>query len=95
MGWLKDLLLGNVGQQLDVGARDARIDELRTRQRCTDQIQDEQIAKLDREMQDLRKRFVTLLRILQQAEVLSASDISTLVSDLRPKRERKGDQESG
>jgi hypothetical protein len=95
MGWLKYLLLGNIGQQGDIDALEARIDELRARLRCAEQTQEEQIAKLAKEVHDLRLRFVTLLRILQQAELLSQGDIATLVGDLRPKTAREGEEEGG
>jgi hypothetical protein len=49
---------------------------------------------LDQELQDLRLGFVTLLRILQQAGVLSPTDISTLVGDHQPKRDREGEIET-
>jgi hypothetical protein len=95
MGGLKYLLLGNIGQQWDISALEARIDELLARQRCAEETQEERIANLAMEVHDLQQCFVTLLRILQQAKLLSLSDIATLAGDLRPKRDREGEEEGG
>jgi hypothetical protein len=86
MGWLNYLVLGDLGQQLDIGALDARLNELRASQRGTDRGQDERIARLEEDVQDLRLRFVTLLRVLRRAGVLSAADIAELVGDIRAER---------
>ena len=82
MGWGRLLLLGDLGQQLDIQDQKREIDDARVRlegQRFVDRSQNEQIAQLAAENQSLRLYVFGLVRLLEAKKIFSADDISKLV----------------
>ena len=82
MGWGRMLLLGNVGQQLDIGDLESHIagmqeEFLRNQQVDLDQAKG--IAELRRENQELKLYLATLLRLLVSKGVLKPEEVETTV----------------
>lgn len=84
MGWGRFLLLGNLGQQLDLQDREAEVNALRRAvvgQRRTDLGQDEKIDALDRENCELKAYVYGLARVLSRKGILTEEDLKRLVDD--------------
>lgn len=78
MGWGSFLLVGDMGQQVDLGAHAEELGRLRrslSRRQSKDVDQDEKIAALARENLDLRLRMAALVRVLESQGVVSPDDV--------------------
>jgi Mg2+ and Co2+ transporter CorA len=67
MGWARMLLLGNVGQQLDIDDIESDVSQLRARiqtQHTVDREQNDTIASLRRDVTDLQLMVGELARLL-------------------------------
>ena len=89
MSWVRMLLLGNIGQQLDIEDVENDVVRLRARlssQRTTDRTQDEALLTLRREITDLKLVVGELTRLLVAGGTLPAEAIERLVRgiDARP-----------
>ena len=87
MGWGRMFLLGNVGQQLDIGdlervVRDMQ-DEVASTQR-SDVDQDKSIALLRRENRELKLCLATVVRLLVSKGVLKPEEVETIVNAIEP-----------
>ncbi len=81
MGWVRMLLLGDFGQQVDIHDVEADVARLRARlhsQRTTDRSQDEALLVLRREVTELKLVVAELTRLLVASGTLSAEAISRL-----------------
>ncbi len=79
MGWARTLLLGDIGNRLDIEDAEEEIRTLRRRVRDkahTDRSQDEQIKALTTEVEHLSLGVATLSRLLIARGVLSGEDIA-------------------
>ena len=82
MSWGRMLLLGNVGQQLDIEDIENDMLRLRTRitsQQSTDRTQDEALITLRREITDLKLVVGELARLLVATGALPAEAVERLV----------------
>ena len=82
MGWGRMLLLGNVGQQLDIGDLNENIAQMQaecSRNRQIDQTQAKSIEELQRENQNLKVYLATLMKLLVSKGVLKPEEIETVV----------------
>lgn len=82
MGWGRMLLLGNVGQQLDIGDLNTSISEMQNAFRENQQVdlkQARSIADLHRENQELKLYLATLIRLLVAKGVLRPEEVETIV----------------
>ncbi len=89
MGWRRMFLLGNVGQQLDIGdlervVRDMQ-DEVASTQR-SDVDQDKSIEVLRRENRELKLCLATVVRLLVSKGVLKPEEVATIVNAIEPQR---------
>ncbi len=89
MSWARMLLLGNIGQQLDIDSIEHDVARLRERlssQQTTDRSQDEALLTLRREITDLKLIVGELTRLLVSSGTLPAEAIERLVRgiDARP-----------
>jgi hypothetical protein len=76
------LLLGNVGQQLDIGDLENAIEEMRADVAQKDQVDREQghdIEQLKKENHELKLYLATLLRLLVAKGVLKQEEVDTTV----------------
>src|SRR5438093_7527153 len=81
MGWGRMLLLGDVGQQLDIQEATGDIESLKAALRsksALDRSQDEKLAQLQRRVLDLELCVAPLLRLLAQKQTLSEEELSRL-----------------
>jgi hypothetical protein len=82
MSWGRMLLLGNVGQQLDIEDIEDDMVRLRARitsQQTTDRSQDEALITLRREVTDLKLVVGELARLLVATGALPAEAVERLV----------------
>jgi hypothetical protein len=81
MGWGRLLLLGDIGQQLDIQEAAGDIASLKAAlqsKAALDRSQDERLAHLQKRVLDLELCVASLLRLLAQKQTLSAEELSRL-----------------
>lgn len=82
MGWGRMLLLGNVGQQLDIGELEGAVAEMQSaflENQRTDLDQARSIAALRRENEELKLYLATLIRLLVARGALRADEVEATV----------------
>ena len=82
MGWGRMLLIGNVGQQLDIGDLEGSINEMQNAVLENQQIdltQARNIADLQRENRELKVYLTTLIRLLVAKGVIKPEEVETTV----------------
>jgi hypothetical protein len=83
MGWGRMMLLGNVGQQLDIGDLENAVEQMRgdfAQKYQIDREQGQDIEQLKRENHDLKLYMATLIRLLVAKGVLQQSEVETIVA---------------
>jgi len=83
MGWGRMMLLGNVGQQLDIGDLEGTVEQMRGDLVQKDQVDREQeldIERLKRENHDLKLYLATLIRLLVSKGALKQEEVDMIVS---------------
>jgi len=89
MGWGRMLLLGNVGQQLDIGDLNNAIAGMQSAVAQNENVDTEQgraIERLQKENQELKLYLATLMRLLAARGVLKAEEIETAVRAIEVER---------
>ena len=79
MGWGRTLLLGDVGNRLDIGDCEQDISSLRSKLRQkshVDRNQDEELQNLRQEVDELKLCLSSLTRILTAKELVTEADLS-------------------
>ena len=82
MGWGRMMLLGDVGQQLDISDMERAIGQMRAdyeRKRETDRRQERDIDKLERENHELKLYVATLVRLLVAKGVVQQQEVDAAV----------------
>ena len=82
MGWGRMLLLGNVGQQLDIGELQGEIEQMRRandQAERLDQVQGRDIERLWRENQELKVYLAALVRLLVAKGILLPEESEKMV----------------
>ena len=82
MGWGRMLLLGNVGQQLDIGDLNESVEEMRNAFEQNDSVDREQgrsIEQLQSENRELKLYLATLMRLLVAKGVLRPEEVESTV----------------
>jgi hypothetical protein len=82
MGWGRMLLLGNVGQQLDIGDLNNAVGEMQaaiSEKQTVDREQGQDIEHLKQENHELKLYMATLMRLLASKGVLKPEEIETAV----------------
>jgi hypothetical protein len=82
MGWGRMLLLGNVGQQLDIGDLDQTVAAMRAafeRNQGEDREQARSIEELQQENHELKLYLATLVRLLVAKGVLKQEEVDSAV----------------
>ncbi len=85
MGWGRFLLLGDIGQQLDLGDREREMTELRERlrdQQGRDEGQDTMIQVLRIENEELKLYVGAIVRLLRSKQVISDEEVKTIVDEV-------------
>lgn len=89
MGWGRMLLLGNVGQQLDIGDLNNEIAGMRNavaNNEGVDREQGQSIEQLQCENRELKLYLATLMRLLVSKGVLQAEEVNVVVRAIEPER---------
>ena len=82
MGWGRTLLLGDIGNRLDIQDVEADMDHLRELvegKAGADEDQDRRIADLEAENRELKLYLAALIRALVAKVVLSPGEVTTFV----------------
>lgn len=82
MGWGRMFLLGNVGQQLDIGDLGNEVAGMRSAFATNDAVDREQgrgIERLQQENRELKLYLATLMKLLVAKGVLNASEVDATV----------------
>ena len=82
MGWARTLLLGDIGNRLDIADTEQDIGEIRhelAAKRNLDESQDDAIRRLQEESQQLEICVAALVKTLQRKGVFTAEEVSNLV----------------
>ena len=83
MGWGRMMLLGNVGQQLDIGDLENAVEQMRgdfAQKDEVDREQGQEIAQLKNENHELKLYLATLIRLLVSKGVLNQEEVGAIVS---------------
>jgi len=81
------LLLGNVGQQLDIGDVQNAVNEMQNAfldNQRTDLDQQKSIGALRRENRDLKLYLATVIRLLVSKGVIKPEEVQTIVNAIEP-----------
>ena len=87
MGWGRMFLLGNVGQQLDIGDLNNAVVEMQQeflQNQQTDLDQAKGITALRRENQELKMYLATVVRLLVSKGVLQNEEVAIIVRAIEP-----------
>ena len=94
MGWGRMMLMGNFGQQLDIGDLEGAITEMQSAvtdvqtavldNQRTDLDQAKSIGALRRENRDLKLYLATIVRLLVSKGVLKPEEVETIVRAVEP-----------
>jgi hypothetical protein len=82
MGWARTLLLGDIGNRLDIEDTERDINAVQRELRLSrnlDSSQDRAIEQLQRENAQLELCVAALVRALERKEILSAQEVANLV----------------
>jgi hypothetical protein len=82
MGWGRMMLLGNVGQQLDIHDLENAIGQMQSdvaRTQNLDRTQEQSIDELTREVHELKLYLATLVRLLVAKGVIRQEEVDTAV----------------
>jgi hypothetical protein len=82
MGWGRMLLLGNVGQQLDIGDLEGVVTEMRSaflENQQVDLTQAKSIVALQRENREMKLYLATLVRLLVAKGFIKPEEVQTIV----------------
>jgi len=83
MGWGRTLLLGDIGNRLDIEDTERDIQELRSKVRSKsgkDKSQDAQIKALIEENMELKLYLASLIRLLASKGTITSSELNQMVS---------------
>ncbi len=91
MGWGRTLLLGDIGNRLDIADTERDIASLRQRLHSkagTDQAQDQRLGDLERENDQLKLYLASLIRLLVSKGTLSHDELAAFVDVIDTDEER-------
>ena len=86
MGWLRTFFLGDIGNRMDIGDNEDRIRSMRksmrernTTKAAKDRSQDEAIAVLETDVEELKLALGTVANLLVDKGVVRSDELSRLV----------------
>ena len=85
MGWGRTLLLGDIGNRLDIADTERDVEGLRRRlhsKEGTDQAQNKRLAELASENDQLKLYLASLIRLLVSKGTLSHDELAALVDGI-------------
>ena len=87
MGWLRTLLLGDIGNRLDISDNEVRISRMRRSIRQKSQLdtsQNNRIHALEQCCEQLELTVGSLMKLLAANQVVPQAQLATLVMELEP-----------
>jgi len=93
MGWGRMLLLGDVGQQLDIKDQRDALEELHTSvaiERAMREGADELLGRVRRENQELKLYLAAVVRLLLAKKIVTVAEITSIV-DVLDREDGKAD----
>ena len=90
MGWGRTLLLGDIGNRLDIADTERDIASLRSRLQSkagTDQAQDKRLEALESENDQLKLYLASLIRLLVSKGTVSHDELAAFVDIIEPDEE--------
>ena len=87
MGWMRTLLLGDIGNRLDIEDTERDISRLRgqlRRKRGRDQRQDARLDELEQEVVDLKVCLASVTRALIDSGSLTRAQVEDMVDRIEP-----------
>ena len=87
MGWGRMMLLGNVGQQLDIGDLENSINQMQSVVAENDQVDQAQarsIELLQQENRELKLYLATVIRLLVSKGAIKPEEVETIVRAIEP-----------
>ena len=83
MGWGRWLLLGDIGQQMDLADQQAELDRLKRQLRSTPAVRssvEQRLEALQRENDELKLYLAAVVRMLVMKRLATVDEIKTLVA---------------
>ena len=94
MGWMRALLLGDIGNRLDIADNEDRIRQIRLAQRernrrrsSKDESQDEQLAALQAELTELELTVGAMTSLLLSKGTFTAGELEAVVDIIEVRHE--------
>lgn len=87
MGWARTLLLGDIGNRLDIDDVEQDVESVKRHlqdQRAIDYSQDEALRRLQKENDDLKLCLSGLLRLLVSKNVVTTEELNRFVNLVDP-----------
>jgi len=91
MGWMNLFLFGDAGQQFDINASERRIRDIKHFQRqrhrrlaAHNRSQDEQIAALEAEVEELQTTLGVVTTLLMSRGLLAADELALALEEAEP-----------
>lgn len=91
MGWMRTILLGDIGNRLDIGDAEKGISALRlslSKAKRTTRTNEERISNLEEENEQLELLITMLLRRLQEKNLFNGDEIRSLTEIIDPPEEK-------
>jgi hypothetical protein len=79
MGWMRTIMLGEIGNRLDLNDVEDDIRRMRTRQRQNLEAVKQQVQALEAETDQLRLCIAALVRLLDQRQVIPRADLTAMI----------------
>jgi hypothetical protein len=92
MGWGRTLLLGDIGNRLDIGDTERDISDLSARlaeNTREDATQDDRLVALEEDNRDLKLCVAALARVLVARGVIDADDLTCLAGVIDPDQDEQ------
>jgi hypothetical protein len=88
MGWVRTLLLGDIGNRLDIADTEREIESIKSDLNAARDLrysQRKEVLQLQRENESLELCLATLIRVLESKGVLTHEEVEKLVAKSDPK----------
>lgn len=85
MGWGRTMLLGDIGNRLDIEDTENEISELKQRLRNSARVdlnQDQKISRLEKESAELKLYVAALVRLLHSKGTVSTDELTEMVEEI-------------
>lgn len=82
MGWWRYWLMGDLGQQFDIGDLRTDVTSLRSQLRSETRTAGRSLDELRHENEELKLTLAAVVRLLIRKRVLAASEIESLIAEL-------------